>query len=315
MAYKKGTRIGSFILEEVLSEHGGMGDVYKATIVDEKYPNRHNKTVALKLAHVGKQDSDIYESLLIKETDLLHDLRHPGIVRLYPITQFSKILYFARAIELASPVDPLIDAPLYFVMELLSKESLENTISDKRYTLDWRIELIYQLATTIDYLHLRQIAHRDLKPTNVLFRAAPHPHQLPVPVLIDFGLAEKRRLRPQITASTLAYTAPERVKRIIQADQAVTETHLDHFASDIWGLGMIAYELLARKYPFNHLTNQTALAYQLVNEAPNPIPEAVPPKIQALILDMLAKEPQQRPLIEAVVSRLETQIEVIAPRL
>jgi serine/threonine protein kinase len=257
------------------------------------------------MTRIGEQNSDIYEDLLIKETDLLHDLRHPGIVRLCPMIQFEKPQYIARAPELVSKPDK---APWYFVMELLVGGQISEVFGQRKFSLAWRIELIYQIAIIIDYIHLRHIAHRDLKPENILLRNVPHPQRTPVPVLIDFGLAEKRRLHPEVSAATLSYAAPERVKVLIAGGDP-NNPEVDHFPADIWSLGVIAYQLVTGGYPFGD-----PLAERIMEATPDPMDESIPPNVQALLLDMLNKSPDDRPRIETVIQRLETQIEIVAPR-
>ena len=87
--YKRGMEIGSFVIEALLSDHGGM-----ATILLGKSVLQNNLPIVLKIAHVSSQNAAAYEQLLLKETDMLHDLRHPGIVRIYPISQYDKRQFF-----------------------------------------------------------------------------------------------------------------------------------------------------------------------------------------------------------------------------
>jgi serine/threonine protein kinase len=304
---KSGARIGQFVIKELLSKGGGTAEVYHAAI-DREDSSNHGASVALKMTRIGEQNSDVYEDLLIKETDLLHDLRHPGIVRLCPMIQFEKPQYIARAPELVSKPD---EAPWYFVMELLVGGQISEVFGQRKFSLAWRVELIYQIAVIIDYIHLRQIAHRDLKPENILLRNVPHPQRTPMPVLIDFGLAEKRRLHPEVSAATLSYAAPERVK-LLMADDEGTQT--DHFPADIWSLGVIAYQLVTGGYPFGDPLKEDDLAERIMEATPDPIGKSIPPNLLALVLDMLNKSPEDRPRIETVIQRLETQIEIVAPR-
>ena len=309
--FKKGERVGSFAIERKISDHGGMSSIYEGSVIDREYPERHGVRVALKFARMNEDNARIYEQLLIRETDMLHDLRHPGIVRLCPISIYGKRLFFARAAELDD------DAPWYYAMEFLSGGTLTENHDLFRFSQAWRIELLYQIAVILDYLHIRELGHRDLKPENIMFRERPSQKTLPIPVLIDFGLAEKRRLNPEISAATIGYAAPERIRHIFDFDPGSSppDALLDHLTGDIWALGIIAYELLAGQYPFGEEKQRTALAHKIVHQIPAPMPQDVPANLQRLILDMLSKEPEQRPGIETVLRRIETEIEIISPRI
>ena len=307
--FKKGAHVGSFVIERKISDHGGMSSIYEASVIDREYPERHGTPVALKFARINEENATIYEQLLIKETDMLHDLRHPGIVRLCPISIYGKRFYFARAAELDD------DAPWYYAMELLSGGTLSENRTIDSFSQAWRIELIYQITVILDYLHIREVGHRDLKPENIMFRERPSQKTIPIPVLIDFGLAEKRRLNPEVSAATIGYAAPERVERLFNPGVYKTDTLVDHLTGDIWALGIIAYEILTGRYPFGEETQRTALGYKIIHQMPEPMSKNIPPKLQRLILDMLSKEPEQRPRIEEVLRRIETEIEITAPRI
>lgn len=314
--YKKGTRVGPFTLEAELSDYGGMASVYRARVEDSDFPNRNGVAVAVKIARVTDSNAAIFEQLLIKETDLLHDLRHPGIVRICPIPQFYKRQYFARAVELAANPNNPDDAPWFFAMELLRGDTLSKIIESRKFSLEWRLEFIYQTAIIVDYLHLRQIVHRDLKPDNIMFRAAPHPKEIPTPVLIDFGLAEKRQLEPDVTAATISYASPERVEHLLRSEgYEPTDVGFDHAPSDVWSLGVIAYEMLTGQQPFGSSRDRTLVGQRIMNDPPEPMHESIPPNVRELVFDMLHKDYAKRPKIEEVTERLETKIEVIPPRI
>ncbi|MCU0497386.1 MAG: serine/threonine protein kinase [Anaerolineae bacterium] len=314
MRYGKGTIFGPFKLERMVSDGGGMAGVYEARAVENTYAEGGAK-VALKIARWGDEYEDIYEKLLKKETELLRELRHPGIVRIMPIQQGVHKRWYARARVSAN------DVPWYFAMELLEGGSMANVIGNNKFSLPWRVELIYQLASIIDYLHIREVAHRDLKPENILFRHTPDRKTVPTPVLIDFGLVEKRQLQEEeeggIMAATVAYAPPEWVRRLRNTGKQTSEIFEDKLAFDVWALGVIAYELLNGKHPFGRPDTQqrTVLEEQIKTKEPATMNSDVPQGVQNLVLGMLEKDPRQRISIEDVLERLETQIEYISPRI
>lgn len=307
--YKRGTAIGPFMLETLLADTGGMSMVYEANVVDNQIIDRNGKKVALKIARTGIENDHIFETLLRQETELLNDLRHPGVVRIIPIEQFGKRDYVGRAPGLPG-------APWYFAMELLSNETVKMVIKNlRRYSLSWRLELVYQIAIILDYLHLRDVAHRDLKPDNVIFRIAPNSKQMPSPVLIDFGLGLKRKIEPSVNAATVAYASPERVRTLLRPDgYQPTEQAFDYFPSDVWSLGIIAYELLTGRHPFGDENQRTALAEMIMNGHPARMGGDVPPEVERVVWYMLSKNPQHRPSIPQVLKMLETKIEILPPR-
>ncbi|PJF22007.1 MAG: hypothetical protein CUN56_08180 [Phototrophicales bacterium] len=307
--YKRGTPVGPFRLDRLLSDTGGMSSVYEATVLDQQIAERNGKKVAIKIARIGMENDHIFETLLRQETELLNDLRHPGVVRIIPIEQFNQRYYVGRAPGLPG-------APWYFAMELLSTETVKNVIKNlRKYSLGYRLELIYQITIILDYLHLREVAHRDLKPDNIIFRMPPHPKQMPMPVLIDFGLGLKRRIEPTVNAATVAYASPERVRTLMRPNgYQPTEQAFDYFPSDVWALGVIAYELLTGKHPFGDEANRTALAEMIMNGHPAKMNGNIPPEIEKVVWYMLNKNPQHRPTIPQVLKLLETKIEIPPPR-
>ncbi|MBN1565595.1 MAG: serine/threonine protein kinase [Anaerolineae bacterium] len=308
-----GERIGPFKVVRQISNHGGMAGVYEGTISYAPSRERNGSRVALKISYTDDSNTDIFEEMLVKETQLLHNFRHPGIVRLMLIEMGEdsrKRLHFGRARD----IDGM---PFYFAMELLQGGTLADIIGKRGFDLSWKVELIYQLAITLHYLHSSGLAHRDLKPENIMFRTSPDPRELPQPILIDFGLAEKRRVNPEVNAATIRYAAPERVQHLItqKAHYEPTRDVTDHSKADVWALGVIAWELFADSYPFQHIKNRTALADSIVRDRPRISKGNIPPRLQKLLAVMLAKDWQKRFTIDEIINVLETDIENLAPRL
>lgn len=303
-------RIGPFKIESVLSKSGGFGVVYKACIDRDKEKDHHERIgrcVALKVARAQGPHAATIEQTLKDEIAVLNDLRHPGIVRVFPVG--ARRRYLGRATEFDNH-----NPPFYFIMELLDNAKIEKLAADNRFSMSWRVELLYQIAAVLDYLHLREFAHRDLKPDNILFRNPPSPDQTPQPVLIDFGLANKGNNNHQVVnAMTTLYASPERI--YARHSGISTEINIDHKAVDVWALGVIAYELLNRRYPFSETTSKTALEDKIVNHSPEPMNPDIPKGLQQLVMQMLSKNPGQRPNIGYVIQALETDTELISPRI
>ena len=160
--------------------------------------------------------------------------------------------------------------------------------------LDTVSRLMTSLTAALDYAHNRQIVHRDVKPANIVLRAGDTPitPQMPLapdvePVLTDFGVARIATSTSATASGTIlgtpAYMSPEQVR-----GEAVDRR------SDIYALGIILYEVLAGKLPFNAETDTPAsILYKHVHE-PAPVVPDVSPSIQRVVEKSLAKERDAR---------------------
>lgn len=211
--------------------------------------------VALKRLHSStwQPASDDLRLSLAHEFQALAALRHPGVitVRDYGFDQ---------------------EQLPYFTMEILP-QARPITVIGEQLSENGRIQLLLQLFTTLIYVHRCGIIHRDLKPGNVLVDS-----QGNVKVL-DFGLA----LTPGVASlpsGTLAYMAPE----LLRGGTATV-------ASDLYAVGLMAYELWAGWHPFHHETN---LPLAILQQAPDFSLLGLSPAVQAVVQRLLAKEPTAR---------------------
>jgi tetratricopeptide (TPR) repeat protein len=240
---------------------GGMGTVYRA--VDRFSGAR----VALKQINPPERRqtlSDITDSSALRlalagEFRLMASLHHPNIVRVLDYG-------FARQNNASQP---------YYTMDLLDGAQ---TIIDagKGAPTETQIDLIVQLLRALAYLHRRKIVHRDLKPSNILVIDGR------VKVL-DFGLSiidGQHSDAAGTTVGTLGYMAPE----VMAGDEATA-------ASDLYAVGVLAYELLAGAHPFN-LSDPNRLILQVMREYPDTT--LIPTELGFFILTLMAKEPSDR---------------------
>lgn len=240
---------------------GGMGAVYRARrrlLGDE---------VAIKVVRQGAPDFASRERFL-RESRIAARLRHPSIV---------SILDF----DMPADGDP------YLVMELLSGPSLhEEMRAAGPMPPRAVVERLTPVAAALQLAHDRGITHRDLKPGNILAHRYASGER--VYKIIDFGLASIREASDQtrltmenMFVGTVAYAAPEQVRGEL-ADPR----------TDVYALGVIAYEMLTARLPFES-SNQLALVQQTLS-APPPKPSAwqpgVPPEVDAVIVKALAKD-------------------------
>lgn len=170
----------------------------------------------------------------------------------------------------------------YLVMELVPGESMSRLIErEKRLSEEKVLDIIAQTARALSAAHSRGLIHRDIKPGNLLITPEGKVK------ITDFGIA---RVGDQVPLTktgqvmgTVQYLAPE---------QATGKPSTP--ATDLYSLGVVAYEALAGKRPFSG-ENQMAIAMAHINEMPPALPEDIDPRVQNLVLSCLAKKPNQRP--------------------
>lgn len=203
-----GQRIGSYrLIREIGS--GGMGSVFLAERDDREFQHR----VAIKLVR-GFPTAPVLERFR-RERELLATLRHTNIARLFD----------GGTTEAGQP---------YLVMEYIDGIPLDVWCREHQPTLHQRLKLFQSLCSAVQHAHQQLIVHRDLKPANVLVRADGEP------ALLDFGIgklvadSESEAEATLFRALTPAYASPEQLRG------AVATT-----LSDIYGLGLILFELLA----------------------------------------------------------------------
>ncbi len=218
-----------------------MGTVYEA---EQEDPHRR---VALKVIRGEIEEDDTQVRLFRREAEALARLEHPGIASIYTAGRSDAGQH-------------------YFAMELVEGETLEDWIlrhgawdGRQRETLVQRLELFCEVARAVAFAHQRGVIHRDLKPTNVMVTAASeqadsagaHPARIKI---LDFGLSRMidvdgtraRALSSVLEDSseicgTLAYMSPEQ----LSGDSSQVDVR-----SDVYALGLLVYELLAGRSPY-----------------------------------------------------------------
>src|SRR6516225_616826 len=217
-----GTIVGPYRLIEVLGE-GGFGRVFRA---EQEKPMR--REVALKIIKLGMDTREVI-ARFDAERQALAVMDHPGIARVFD----------AGATASGRP---------YFVMELVRGEPITSYCDRRDLPLRDRLLLFNQVCAAIQHAHQKGIIHRDIKPSNVLVAEQ---DGVPIPKVIDFGIAKatQERLTDQTVFTafeqflgTPAYMSPEQA----QVGGLDVDTR-----SDIYSLGVVLYELLTGKTPFD----------------------------------------------------------------
>ena len=178
----------------------------------------------------------------------------------------------------------------YYTMPFVEGESLRAKMSRERgLSVQESMRILRDISGAVAYAHEHGVVHRDIKPENILITK----HHA---VLADFGVAKALTESTQNTApltsvgvalGTPAYMAPE---------QAVADPSVDHRA-DIYSLGVVMYEMLAGRHPFEGRSSQSMLAAHAI-EQPNSVTvhrPSLPASLAALVTRMMAKHPGDRP--------------------
>jgi len=218
------------IVEEI--GRGGMGVVYKAEDL------KLNRCVALKfLPHQFTSDFDARERF-VQEARAASALDHPNICNIHEIEETE-------------------DGRMYIAMAYYEGESLRDKIKRGPLKKEEALDIIIQAVQGMAKAHQKGIIHRDLKPANILVTDEG------VAKVVDFGLAKLagqiRLTREGTTVGTVAYMSPEQAK-----GEAVDER------SDIWSLGVVLYEMLSGRLPFEGEYEQS-LIRSILHHEPEPI--------------------------------------------
>ena len=252
---------------EILAElgSGGMATVFLA------HDLQLDRRVAIKLMHPALVTGEGMVDRFILEARTAAGLSHHSIIPIYAVKSEEDLLYFVMKFVEGRPLDSIIikEAPL---------------------PSDMVRHIVSQVAEALGYAHKRGVIHRDIKPANIMISTDGHP------VLTDFGIAkvaDKQGLTMTgATIGTPTYMSPEQCNALPLTG-----------ASDQYSLGVMAYEMLSGRPPFDADSVMTIM-FKHVNEPVRPVLELVkdcPPDLAAAIDRMLAKEPEHRfPTMEDV---------------
>lgn len=242
-------------LDERLAS-GGMGEVWRAT--DELL----GRPVAVKVLKQQYSFDESFRARFRAEARFAASLQHSGIAQVYD---------YGEQDDLA-----------FLVMELVVGETLSRILSrERRLSPDTTLDIVGQAARALHVAHSTGIIHRDIKPANLMVTADG------VVKITDFGIARaggsSTMTQTGQVMGTAQYVSPEQA-----TGRLITPS------SDLYSLGVVAYECLAGTAPFTADT-PIALALMHVREDPPPLPADVPPPVRGLVTMMLAKNPADRP--------------------
>ncbi|NWF70078.1 MAG: protein kinase [Chloroflexi bacterium] len=257
-----GRKLGDYVILEMLGQ-GGMARVYKG------YDERLDRNAAVKIidAHLVTRETEAeYRERFRREARAIARLKHANIVNIYQFGEDGQMYYMA--------------------MEYISGQDLRQIIKDHNEKADKMpyaqvLHVVKDICSALDYAHGEGVIHRDIKPSNIMVTPSGQS------VLMDFGLALSV---PEgtlgSTFGSVHYIAPEQA---VSSARAVPQ-------SDLYSLGIVLYEMLTGRVPFDDRSTMSVALKHLSD--PPPPPSALNPNIsaelEAVVLKMLDKEPRKR---------------------
>lgn len=234
-----GQQVGNYLIQERLGE-GGMGSVYLA----EREQEGFTQQVAIKLVHGHLLARELIRRFHA-ERQILAGLNHP---------------YIAALIDGGSTPDGVP----YIVMEYVKGKTIDQYCDENKLSIASRIKLIQKIALAVQAAHQNLVVHRDLKPSNVLIT------EDGIPKLLDFGIAKLIEPGPEHDGNTTVFG-----RQAMTPDFASPEQILENrvtTASDVYSLGVLAYQLLAGERPYHIQTTSHREMIQAVESLTVPRP-------------------------------------------
>jgi tRNA A-37 threonylcarbamoyl transferase component Bud32 len=236
---------------------GGMATVYHA------YDPRFEREVAIKVLPREMLHDVQFRTRFEREAKIIAMLEHPAIV---PVYDFGEE-----------------DGQPYFVMRYMTGGSLSDRMKNVPMSIQEAARILTHIAPALDDAHNKGIVHRDLKPGNILF------DQFNEPYISDFGIAKLTEAQTNVTGSAIvgtpAYMSPE------QAQGEPIDGR-----SDIYGLGVILFELLTGQQPYHGDTPMSVVVKQITDPVPHilDVKPDLPPDIEIIIEKAMAKDRNER---------------------
>jgi eukaryotic-like serine/threonine-protein kinase len=244
---------GRYELVTLIGE-GTFGRVYRGRDL------RLERDVAVKVIKPWWAEDPVWLERFAREARTLARVNHDGIVQIYDVGQSD-------------------DSP-YYVAELMEGGSLADRLAQGPLAPDEAADIALQLSRALAHAHREHVVHRDVKPANILLGAQGRVK------IGDFGVARLADGSSHGAAATAVgtprYMSPEQAR-----GEGVTA------ASDVYGVGVVLYEMLSGRPPFTG-NSAVEVAVRHLNDPPPPMPDSVPPQLAAVVDRALAKEPGDR---------------------
>jgi ligand-binding sensor domain-containing protein/tRNA A-37 threonylcarbamoyl transferase component Bud32 len=274
--WRKKNYIGAYRIVEQIGV-GGMANILK--VVSGKRSKQ--EFLAMKLIKEEFIFDAVYRKRFLDEGQIIDNLDHPHIVKVFDRGEHNHNLYIA--------------------MELLEGQTLEQVLQEKgALSPGESLDIVLQILDALSVIHNAGIIHRDLKPGNIMLVKKGEKKNFVK--ILDFGLAKTQSLsrvtETGIVVGTMCYLSPE---QLLNSEYS--------FASDIYSLGTIFYEMLTGEKAYNGET-PLEIMQQMFKTEPKP-PKAlkndIPEQLNSIVLKMMEREPGNRPSAEALKITLKSQ--------
>jgi serine/threonine-protein kinase len=256
-----------FELQALLGE-GGMGAVFRA------HDRELDDHVALKLLHLATAEDAATLRRFRREVKLARRVTHRNVARTFDLGCYEGLRFLT--------------------MELIEGESLARRVAREPLHLPESLRVAAEIARGLSAAHVVGVVHRDLKPENVMLGEARV-------VLTDFGIARVADgsadvMRTGMVVGTPAYMAPEQL-----------ENGAIDGRTDVYALGTMLFQLLARRLPFEGDSPFSLAAQRLTGDAPDlrKLDTSMPEAVAGLVREMLSRRREDRPDAQAVLDRIE----------
>lgn len=265
MADYKGKRAGNYTVLQKLGD-GGFATVYLAqhTVLEKK--------AAVKfLLEEWVAEPDVVARFFDEARTMERLKDHPSIIKIIDIADHEKC--------------ESEGLPPYFIMDFIDGPSLETKIkSDEGFTLEFVIEVMKGALSALGHCHSLGVVHRDIKPSNILLSSDGKV------ILTDFGIA-KAKLNTSKTGNGLTLGSTD----YMSPEQALGKRDLD-YRTDIYSIGVTLYEMVTGQLPFEGDNPNSVALMHIQQEPKQPIEvnEAVPPRLNDLIMKAMAKNREDR---------------------
>lgn len=255
-----GQRVGPYEIIARIGQ-GGMATVYKA------YHPQLDRFVAIKMMQPTFVIESNFRTRFEREARIVGGLEHPHILPVYDFAEY--------------------EGQPYLVMKLIEGSSLKTVLSQGPLEPDDLMMVLPPIASALDYAHHQGVLHRDIKPSNILI------DQRATPYLTDFGLArashqinDNNMISQDMFIGTPYYVSPE---------QGMGERDLTA-QSDLYSLGVVLYELLTGRVPFDSGSTFAVIHDHIYRPLPMPssINPVLTPAIELVLMKALAKHPSER---------------------
>jgi eukaryotic-like serine/threonine-protein kinase len=268
---------------EILEElgRGDMGIVYRA---HDPLIDRYVAIKTIDLQKLSDKEKDEYKARFYQEAKAAGRLNHPNIITIYDLGRKGDVAYIA--------------------MELMEGPELQNIVSGgERLSIGEKVDVAFQIAAGLAYAHEHGVIHRDIKPSNIMVLRGLHVK------IADFGIARMEsslwRTRVDRIMGSPLYMSPEQVQSLPIGPW-----------SDIFSFGIVLFQMLTGRLPFQGETANSVF-YKIVNEeAPKPssLNAEIPEILDDIVAKCLAKKPEDRyPSARDLIADLHTCRRQLSP--